>query len=116
MDDAEIIGGECSWGDTIDGVPTRGSDVSHSGSDVSCLGEFLPSLTRSLYKLKIARDEIFDTHISVTSTLTSSEESTRGGERALANGEPGVGVTDAPAPVPGVKTGPGFFCCLFLLS
>ena len=60
----------------------------------------MPSLTRSLYKLKIARDEIFDTHISATSILTSSEESTRGGESALTDGEPGVGVTDAPAPVP----------------
>ena len=48
-DDAEITGEKYSWGDTIDGVPTRGSDVSHSGSDASCLGEFEPSLIRFLY-------------------------------------------------------------------
>jgi hypothetical protein len=69
-----------------------------------------------LYELKIACDDIFDTHISVTSTLASSEESIRAGEIALTNGEPGVGVSDAPAPVPVFETGPGFFCCLFLLS
>jgi hypothetical protein len=51
-----------------------------------------------------------DTHISVTSTLASSKGSTGGGEIALTNGEPGVGVVDGPAPVP------GFFWCLFLLS
>ena len=44
------------------------------------------------------------------STFASSKGSTGGGEIALTSGEPGVGVVDGPAPVP------GFFCCLFLLS
>jgi hypothetical protein len=51
-----------------------------------------------------------DTHISVALTFASSKESTGGGEIARTSGEPGVGVVDGPAPVP------GFFCCLFLLS
>lgn len=51
-----------------------------------------------------------DTHIPVTSAFASSKGSTGGGEIALTSGEPGVGVVDEPAPVP------GFFGCLFLLS
>jgi len=48
MGGAEIPGGTLSGSDPIDGVPTRGRDVSHSFSDASCANGPVPSLMRVL--------------------------------------------------------------------